>query len=374
MVGVGQRGLQHLDCLYRIAGAQVVALCDPFEDNLAEAKIRRFVPAYQAATTRRYTDFNAMMQEGGLDALYLCIPPNVHAGEVIRAAAAGLHLFVEKPVSLFLDEALAMDRAIASAGTIATVGFNQRHDNWHTAMRDFLAGRRLVQTSIINNGTLESHSVKHTRTEAAGGPRNRVWAANYAWSGSTVVEAGIHQVDLMRYWAGDINWVEARYQHRDDDDIVDGGDNPYGYSVTFGFACGMIANLVMTRLRRTFWGDGYMDIAWDHGHLKLEGSGPVAYYYDGPYPPAGPVGSDAVRHPLPVPPRNDNTLEINRDFIAAAATGDGATLRNTFHSSLNSHAAVLGANVSDRLGGQRVVLAELLSAETYAAFRRKENG
>ena len=45
---------------------------------------------------------------------------------VERCAAAGLHLFVEKPVSLFLDEAESMRRAIEKAGVIACAGFNQR--------------------------------------------------------------------------------------------------------------------------------------------------------------------------------------------------------------------------------------------------------
>ena len=54
----------------------------------------------------------------------------------------------------------------------------------------------------------------------------------------------------MRYWAGDIDWVEARYIHRDTDDIEDGGDNPYAYSVTYGFSNGVIANLMMSRLAK----------------------------------------------------------------------------------------------------------------------------
>ena len=78
-------------------------------------------------------------------------------------------------------------------------------------------------TTMMVNGALEGHSVKHTKTETLGGPTNRVWTANYEWSGATVVEGGIHQTDLMRYWFGDISWVEASYIHRDPSDIVDGG-------------------------------------------------------------------------------------------------------------------------------------------------------
>ncbi|MFT5090339.1 MAG: putative dehydrogenase [Planctomycetota bacterium] len=372
IVGLGQRGLQHLNSLWRIADADIVALCDPAPDNLSEEKISRYVDGFTMGAIRTYTNFSDFFNSAGLDAIYFAIPPSLHDGEVLRAAEKGLHLFIEKPVSLYLNEALEMQHTIDKAGIISTVGFNQRHDNWHGGVRDFLKTKRLVMMTYVVNGTLESHSVKHTRTEAIGGPQNRVWAANRSWSGGTIVEAGIHQTDLMRFWAGDIAWTEARYIHRDADDIEDGGDNPYAYSVTYGFESGMIANLLMCRLRKTFWGDSYQDITWDYGHLKIEGDGPVAYYYDGPYPPPeGKVDQAGLRHPLELGARNDNTFEISRAFIEAVKERSEAPLFNTFASSINSHAAVLGANVSDDLDGKRVVLKELLESGEYAKFRQK---
>lgn len=371
LLGVGQRGLQHLNALWQLSNVRVVALCDPYEQNLEEGKIRRYVEGFSLNGIRTHTRFAEMTAAGGLDALYVSIPPGRHNGEVVRAAETGIHIFAEKPVSLYLDEALEQEAAIRKAGVIATVGFNQRHCVWHTAMRDFLADKRLVMMTVVGNGALESHSVKHTHTEAEGGPSNRVWAANYAWSGSTVVEAGIHQLDLMRYWAGDVAWVEARYVERDAEDVVEGGDNPCAYAVTYGFACGMIGNMLLTRLRRTFYSDGYQDIVWDHGHLKLEPEGPVAYYYEGPYPPPGKVDRSELRHALPVPARNNNTFAINQAFIQAVAEGTENPLRNTYASSINSHAAVLGANISNALGGRRVDLKELLTSAEYARFRSR---
>jgi predicted dehydrogenase len=370
IVGLGQRGLQHLDALSRLPQAQVAALCDPVPENLAEEKLRRFAPGFSLAGVQTCSSFEQLL-EAGLDAVYFCIPPGRHQGEVIRAAEKGLHVLVEKPVSLFLDEALEMERAIQRAGVVGTVGFQQRHDAWHLAIRDFLRDKRLVLLTQVTNGTLESHSVKHTRTEELGGPANRVWAANFAWSGSTVVEAGIHPLDLMRFWAGDVEWVRANYIPRAPEDIADGGDNPCGYAVTFGFASGAIGTLNFTRLRRTFWGDGYQDVAWDHGHLKIEAEGPVAYYYEGPYPPRGKIDAASLRHPLHAGPRGDSTLAIGQAFVAAAQKGDPSSLLNTFSSSMNSHAGVLGANLSDRLGGEKVDLGALLTHPKYAAFRKK---
>lgn len=374
LVGLGQRGLQHMRALWEIDEAEVVALCDPFPENLEEDKLKGFVDGFALGDIHSSTRFDEFMETDGLDAVYFSIPPNVHAGELVRAARAGLHIFAEKPVSLYLDEAAEMEEAIRESGVLSTVGFNQRHDNWHEAMRQFLADKRLVMATSVSSGALESHSVKHTRTEELGGPVNRVWAASAAWSGTTVVESGIHRLDLMRYFAGDVSWVRADYVHRDADDIVDGGDNPYAYSVTFGFAGGMVLNLILSRLRRTFYGDGYDDILWDHGHLKVEADGPVAYCYDGPYPPDPRPSADALRHPLEVGERGDSTFNINRHFVDALVSGDESHLRNTFGSSMNSHAAVLGANISDLLGGRKIDVAELMESEEFAQYRRKPAG
>ena len=373
VVGLGQRGLQHLNALWQLEEAQVVALCDPFPDNLTEPKIQKFVNGFSLDGISTYGAFADLLAAGGFDAIYFAIPPSLHQGELLQAAQAGIHLFAEKPVSLFLDEALEMERVIREAGIIATVGFQQRHDNWNIGIRDFLADKRLLMMTYVVNSTLESHSTKHTHTETVGGPQNRVWTANRAWSGSTVVEAGIHQTDLMRFWCGDIAWTEARYIQRAAEDIEDGGDNPDAYSVTYGFESGAIAHLIMSRLRKTFWGDSYHDIMWDRGHLKTTGSnGPVAYYYDGPYPPPeGKVDPEALAHTLDLGPRKNTDVEIARAFVTAVAQKSEAPLLNTFTSSLNSLAAVLGANISDQLDGQRINLKDLLSSDEYSQFRKK---
>jgi predicted dehydrogenase len=372
LLGLGQRGLQHLRVLWRLQGegvARVAGLADAWADNLAEEKIGRFVEGYRAQGIRTTTRFEELLADGGLDALYVCIPPNRHAGQVVAAARAGIHLFVEKPMSLYLDEALEMERAIREAGVIATVGFQQRYDVRNVAVREFLADKRVVMATEVSHGALEAHSVKHTPTEEVGGPGNRVWAASFEWSGSTVVEAGIHQLDLMRSWCGDVTWVQAAYVPRDTDDIADGGDNPYAYAVTFGFASGAVGNLLMSRLRKVYHSDGFRSLLWSHGHIKFEREGPVAYFYDGPYPPERPPPGDQLRHPLPLPPAVDPMDAINRAFLQAAATRDPSPLRSTFSSSINSLAAVLAANVSHQRSGERIVLAEFLSGPRFAEYR-----
>ncbi len=374
ILGLGQRGIQHLNALWKLQSeglVKIIALIDAFEENLAAAKIQKYVNGFQIDGIHTSTNFSGTIEKLPLDAVYFAIPPGVHNGELCKAANAGIHIFAEKPMSLYLNEAIEMESVIRDNGVIATVGFQQRYDSRYEAVHQFLSDKQMVMVTMLMNGTLESHSVKHTMTEKMAGPANRIWTANYEWSGSTVVEAGIHQVDVMRYWCGDIAWVEANYIHRDTADIVDGGNNPYAYRVTFGFERGGIGNLILSRLRKVYYSDSYQSLLWTHGHLKFEGNDVVAYYYDGPYPPVQPPRPEEVRHRLLTPPPVDATAQISRAFLQAIATGSSHPLRSTFTSSMNSLTAVLGANVSDQLGGERVYLKDFLVDARYDRFRRK---
>ncbi|MEZ4735868.1 MAG: Gfo/Idh/MocA family oxidoreductase [Caldilineaceae bacterium] len=373
MLGLGQRGLQHLKALWQLQTeglAQIVALGDAFAANIQPEKLHRYLPDLPAETIRLTTDFTTLL-ESKLDALYICIPPNVHKGEVVQAAEAGIHLFVEKPQSLFLEEAIAMEQAIHRAGVLATVGFQQRFDVRHEAIKEFLADKRLVMADYARHSPLEAHNAKHTPTEAVGGPGNRVWTANRSWSGTTVVEGGIHPLDVWRYWFGDVEWVQAVYSHRPPEEIFDGADNPYAYNVLFGFQNGVVGNLRLSRLRRVFTNEETQQLLWNEGRLVLEPNAVVVYHYDGTYPPPAPPTAAEVRRLLDVPPAKDTTLAIARAFVMAVAQQAPDLIRSPFPDAMNSLAAVLGANVSDELGGVRVNLHELLTTEQYARFRQR---
>ena len=374
VVGLGQRGLQHLKALWQLqqeGEVQIVALADAYAGNLTAAKIGQFVPGFELDGIQTFTSFEDLYARAKPEALHMVIPPGFHKGEVVRAAKDGVHIFAEKPMSLFLDEALEMAGAIREAGIVSTAGFQRRHEPFSEVAHEFMKEKRPVSVTSISEGFLEQHSVKHTQTAAQGGPADKVWAKNAAWSGMSVVEAGIHQTDLMRYWFGDIAWVQAAYVPRDEEDIQDGGDNPYAYTVTYGFENGAVGNLLMSRLRRVYRSDGYEVVMWDHGHLRQENGEAVAYYYDGHYPPDTRPDVDEVRHPLPTPEPRDTTYEINRAFVNAVQSGDESCMRNTFASSMNSLAAVLAANVSHSREGERIGLESFTTSDLYAEYRRR---
>ena len=187
----------------------------------------------------------------------------------------------------------------------------------------------------------------------------------------TVVEGGIHLLDLWRYWFGDVLWTQAHYQHRPRQDVFDAADNPYTYSVLFGFAGGAVGSMTLSRLRKVYASHEDHQLLWTDGRAVIDRAGVTVYHYDGPYPPPQTPSEPSVARTLYRGRGGDDTFAISRMFVQAVAESRPDLIRSSFSDAMNSLAAVLAANLSDDLGGERVDVRQLLTDERYAAFRRK---
>ncbi len=354
VVGLGQRGLQHLAALTRLQAAgqvQVSALCDVFPANLAPEKLQRFVPGLDTDPVLRTRNFADVCDPAVCQALFLAIPPNLHQQEVVQAAEAGIHLMVEKPMSLDITQAQQMQDAIETAGVMACCGFQQRYDPRHEAVHAYVQAHRPVFATYAFHASLERHDVKHTDTSALGGPASRVWAASQRWSGTTVVEAGIHPLDLWRYWFGEVDWVQAAYVPRPPEAVVDQADNPYAYSVQFGFANGLVGNLVLSRISKV------RNLLSDHRVFCAESQVVIAPDQVSVYSGADP-DARALWHGV----REEGTYRFAAGFVTAIRHQDPATLKSPFGDGIHSLASVLAANASHEMAGRRIHVQEFLAA------------
>ena len=383
LVGVGQRGLNHLQQLVRLQGEEMctlAALADPFPDNLDPDKIRRYESAYDERGVEFFSNADEMIKSGSVDVIWFAIPPNQHRGEIERAAEAGLAIFAEKPQTLFFDEALSQSEAITAAGIPNVVGFQMRHHPGYKAVRDHLLDKWVAGITMVAEGAVEGHGVKHTHTEERGGPENRIWTANRAWSGTSMVEAGIHQTDIMRYWTDDdIEWVRANYVERPAELHASEGDNPIYYTVTYGFNKGTVGTLIFTKPAKSYYIGRFDCIIWEHGTIKFEDGDVVDYHYAGDdWSPSLRPTVDQTRTVLLDDPGYNgmavqNTYELAKTFVESILASDPSVTRNSYASSLNSLAAVLAANASADMGGQHIKIADFMYADEFAKHRNRVN-
>lgn len=138
LLGCGQiaRGV-HLRVLGRLPGVRVAALAEP--DPAACAAAVALAPgAAPFADWRALVDAGAV-DAGAVDAVVVCLPPDLHATAAVAAFAAGLHIYLEKPLAPTLAEGTDVLRAWRAAGTVGAVGFNVRLSPFAEAARAHVA-------------------------------------------------------------------------------------------------------------------------------------------------------------------------------------------------------------------------------------------
>ncbi len=171
---------------------------------------------------RPFTNLDAMLDHG-IDVMIDTAPPYSRGGEAERAAQAGVHLLVEKPIALDLARGQAM--VDAATGVTAAIGFMYRHG---------AATRRWVETETGPVGLMTG--IYHCNALHA------PWWRVHAQSGGQILEQLIHIIDLVRLFMGEPDTVYARTAnlfHRD----TPGYDVQDVSALIFGWNDGRLANL-----------------------------------------------------------------------------------------------------------------------------------
>jgi predicted dehydrogenase len=144
-----------------------------------------------------FGDFRRMLEEARLDLLIVAVPPHAHDGQVEHAAAAGIHLLVEKPIALEMRRAERMVDSARSAGVVAACGFMYRFGD---AVVRWQAARAAGETGRVGMFVGQFHcNALHAD-----------WWRERAKSGGQMVEQLIHIVDLARCELGMPQRVYAR--------------------------------------------------------------------------------------------------------------------------------------------------------------------
>jgi predicted dehydrogenase len=115
IVGCGYWGVNYVRVFSELAGARVVAICDPRKDRLREVG-RRFP---EAALT---TALEEALQLEGIDAAIVCTGATTHYEVARRCLMAGKHLLVEKPLATAVGDAEALIGLAESQGVTIMVG------------------------------------------------------------------------------------------------------------------------------------------------------------------------------------------------------------------------------------------------------------
>jgi myo-inositol 2-dehydrogenase / D-chiro-inositol 1-dehydrogenase len=182
VIGAGRIGRLHAEHLaYRIPAANPLAIADVVEAAAQECAARCRIPQAVA-------DYRAILNNPNIQAVAICSATDTHAQIITEAAAAGKHIFCEKPIDQSLeriDHALA---AVARAGVKLQIGFNRRFD------ANYMRVRQAVERGEIGRPQL-LHIISR---DPAPPPIEYVRV-----SGGLFLDMTIHDFDMARFLLGE---------------------------------------------------------------------------------------------------------------------------------------------------------------------------
>jgi myo-inositol 2-dehydrogenase/D-chiro-inositol 1-dehydrogenase len=298
MIGAGGVAQRHARVLSALPGVQVIGVTD-----VVPAAARNLADALGA---RVYPDVETLLG-AGLDAAYVCVPPFAHGDAERAVVAAGLPLFVEKPISVDWDTATDIADLIAKSQILTAVGHHWRYLGIVEQARELLGDRpvRLVTGAWLDKVPPVA------------------WWPRLDRSGGPVVEQAAHVLDLARHLAGEITEVTA--VGNGTPPPVAGADVDGATAATLRFAGGAVGTLAATCVLG--WKErAGLEIYADGLALALTETGLVVRDADGPRT----VDSDP----------EGARIAVDRAFIDAVR-GEGDDIRVPYAEALRTHAVAL---------------------------------
>ena len=173
----------------------------------ANTRTRQTAEAFCREKNLRWTaDFDDLLRDPAIDAVVLATPHSQHPDQVCRAAAAGKHVFVEKPFALSLTEADRMLEAAEKAGIVLAVGFNRRFHPSMVRLRAAVRAGHLGTLVTVSAEQTALHGLELTETAWRARPEEA--------PGGAMTAIGVHLVDGMIDLLGPVASVFAKVSRR----------------------------------------------------------------------------------------------------------------------------------------------------------------
>ena len=294
----------------------------------SEDKRKTFAAKYGCTAA---PDYQAILQDRSIEAIVNTTPNDAHLETTRAAAAAGKHVFLDKPIANTVSEGRAITEACRKAGVVLALGYQRRresHFRWIRERIDAGAFGKLVNAEAnISRDRLGKIDLNSWRYTAAGMP------------GGVMLQIGIHYADVLEYLLGPVKAVNGRFAQ-----LVLPGDNPDVASMVLEHESGALSTLNASYASASEYylmniygkeASAYYDMHQGLRLLKRGGSGP------------SPVACE----------KNDTFVEELEEFAKAVRGegrpemgGEGAT----------ASLGVIRAGIVSAREGRRVEVAEIL--------------
>jgi UDP-N-acetyl-2-amino-2-deoxyglucuronate dehydrogenase len=181
IIGCGHIAAKHAEAINACEGAVLRAVYDTNRINAERVASQ--------ASADIYPDLDDMLADPEIDAVCICTPSGLHADQAVKAARAGKHVVVEKPIALTLEDADAILAACRDNGVKLTVVHPNRFRPAITFLKEAIREGRFGTLSHLNV------TVRWNRGQAY--YDQAPWRGTREFDGGVLMNQAIHALDLM---------------------------------------------------------------------------------------------------------------------------------------------------------------------------------
>jgi predicted dehydrogenase len=276
IIGCGLIGETHARCLAALGSPATLYIDSDLER--ADMLAREF-------SGLASTDVGEAFERTDIDAVYICTYHNTHAPLSVRAARAGKHIFLEKPMAINAHDCDEIVAAIHENNVLCMSGFKLHYYSLVRKAKELIGHPIALSAHVIDNRWPDDH-----------------WANDPIKGGGNVLSQGCHAVDLLSYLAASKPiriYAEGGNLHHEGIDVID------TMSAAITYESGAIASLLVGDVGETPYNGKFSVQAMDgqrsiHLHHRLT----QLTYFDG--------GSEQA-----FSGEEDGFLNENREFLSA---------------------------------------------------------
>lgn len=193
VIGTGDRGRALMRNIAKTRNCTVAAVCDVYAPNLAKGR------EIAGASVPAFTDHRAMLDAGGLDALVIATPLDLHARHTIDGFDAGLHVWCEKAMARTIADCGAMVSRSKAAGKVLQIGHQRMfHPTYLNALKRVKAGEIGTVTQI--RASWHRNNSWRRPVPAGADDRHVNWRLYRDSSAGLMTELATHQLQVGNWF------------------------------------------------------------------------------------------------------------------------------------------------------------------------------
>jgi len=201
IIGLGNQGRIHLRNALHIKGAKVLGVADVSKKALGYAK--------KIGVRSIYDSYENLLKNRDIDGVIISLPNFLHLESSIKAAEAGKHIFLEKPLARNVHEGEKILTCIKNNGVKFMINFPLRFNSTVKEIREKIAEGifgevMIVEATHVSGGPFSSRGNKFRPV-----PVSSWWFDEKLVGGGALLDLGSHMIDLLTWYFGEADIMES---------------------------------------------------------------------------------------------------------------------------------------------------------------------